>query len=201
MFAPFIVTVMVFLFSYVKRMRSGKKLSTHFFQSFLFERLISVVVLFVIALYTFLVSSALSPFKCSSFNGRYTMFESPSDSCFDADWFKHLPAVIFFALAYTLGLPGILLFLFWKNRANLDNEHFLAVFQSLVSPYRTRFVWWEIVSVSKRTLFVVLCSFLSMSESTSGLVFSAFCVLIVFMFLEIICKPFKRHHHYVISIA
>jgi hypothetical protein len=199
---PLIVSILVIGISFVQHKRSkDQNLQPLFFKSFLFEKLISLVILFVVAMYTFLVSSSLSPFKCSYFNGKYTMFESPSEQCFDEIWFRNFAAVVIFSLLYTFGLPGLLLFLFRKHKDSLEAPAFQAVFQGLVSPYRLKFIWWEIVSVSKRTLFVVLCSFLSMSEGASGLIFCAFVVIGFFLFLEVLFKPYKRHSDLVTSTS
>jgi hypothetical protein len=78
------------------------------------QEMYPLLILFVVAMYTFLVNASASPLKCN-YAGNFTMYDNPSKTCFDKEWNSHLSTVVFFLILYGLGLPGVLIFLFWRT--------------------------------------------------------------------------------------
>lgn len=97
-------------------------------KTFLSEKIAPLIILFAVAMYAFLVSSATRPFKCKSNSTKYTLVDNPSINCFEEEWNMYFPIAIFFTVLYGIGLPGILIYLFWKNRKNIASETFKQMF-------------------------------------------------------------------------
>lgn len=72
---------------------------------FILDRCIPLMLIFVVAMYTFLISASLSPFKCKFSNGQYVMFDNPSALCFDSEWNNHVPLGLLFSTLYGILVP------------------------------------------------------------------------------------------------
>jgi hypothetical protein len=120
-----------------------------------------------VTLYTFLVSTSVSPFNCvSHYNDSvkkvtYIMSRNPSKACYDDEWDYHLKFVLIFAVVYGIFFPFIVAVVFFRNRKRIDDHHFQVGYGSLVFLYRRSFFFWELVSMLKRASFVIMTEFLN----------------------------------------
>eukprot|EP00475_Leptophrys_vorax_P039986 TRINITY_DN7344_c0_g3_i3.p1 TRINITY_DN7344_c0_g3~~TRINITY_DN7344_c0_g3_i3.p1 ORF type:complete len:347 (-),score=62.98 TRINITY_DN7344_c0_g3_i3:57-1097(-) len=167
---------------------------------FFYDRSVPLLVLFAVAMYSFLVNTAVSPFKCN-YVGNFMMYDNPSASCFDNEWRSHLPQVIFFFILYPLGLPGAMIYLFYKNKQNTESEEFRASFGSITNPYKDTWFWWELMQIFRRTSFAVVNAFIKMLSTEDTSLFFTSCLLFTFMILEISYNPYKKHVHLLSSIT
>jgi hypothetical protein len=169
---------------------------------FLKDRCIALLILFVVAMYAFLVSSALGPFKCVGVgNGVFIMYDNPSANCFDSDWNGMLGTIIFFVVLYGFILPSIMVYFFWINRHNVTSEEFRYSFASITSAYKDKYFWWELVAASKRTTFVIINAFLSTLGSEDINLFGSTLLLFLYLIIDVAFKPFKMHAWLLTSVS
>jgi hypothetical protein len=199
MLVPFIVLPSVLFGSIIASMikrRSFKQglkvIGSLTCKKYLNDRLLPLFLLLVIAMFSFLVSSSLSPLKCISVsNGVYMMRDNPSIQCFTPEWRSQLGPVVFFINLYCVVLPSGLVFILWRNRHSLHSQDFQASLGSITNPYEDKFFWWELAIVFKKAVFVVTTSFLSVKQQDN--LFASVAILLGFMNIESGLKPFKNH--------
>eukprot|EP00475_Leptophrys_vorax_P025651 TRINITY_DN3592_c0_g2_i1.p1 TRINITY_DN3592_c0_g2~~TRINITY_DN3592_c0_g2_i1.p1 ORF type:complete len:603 (-),score=103.62 TRINITY_DN3592_c0_g2_i1:99-1715(-) len=165
--------------------RSGSILLSH--------RLLMLFQFIVVTMYTFLVSTVFQPFNCfSQSDGSYTMFRFPSAKCYDQDWKKNIPALVTFILLYCFGIPLALIYVFMKNKSNLDSKEFRMKFGNLTSPFSSNFFYWELVVMLKKGLFMVSNDFLSSHASYVARYCTGIGILFFFLWLDVTIKPYKQ---------
>jgi hypothetical protein len=167
---------------------------------FLYDRCVPLLILFCVTMYSFLVNTAVSPFKCTYTSG-YAMYENPSQICFDSEWLSHLPEITFFLILYAIGMPGILIYLFYANRDRSHTDEFRSSFGSMTLPYHDEWFWWELTQVFRRTCFAILNAFLKMLTTEDSAVFFTSCLLCTFLILEVAVKPHRKHLMLLASIT
>jgi hypothetical protein len=158
---------------------------------------IQLLILCISTMYPFLISSAVSPFKCDYTN--QVMFDAPSLICFQDEWNRHLGVSVFFLFLYALALPLLTFHLLVRSKKNSSFE--AAVFKRLTEPYKDEFYWWEAVQILKRTGFAVSNAFFrNMQWQDLSLFFSVhwFCLYII---LISACIPFRKHRHLIQSLT
>jgi hypothetical protein len=177
-----------------------KKQTQNFnFSEFIEARGYPLLLLFSMVMYAFLVSTAVGPFKCDYSSSSFVaMFEDPSRSCFDQEWYAHLPVVLFFCILYVLGLPGALVYMFWKNH---EKSSFLSAFGTVIKSYRTEVYWWELTVVFKRSIFAIANAFLRVLSTEYASLFTTLCILCFFIVLEVGFRPYKENYLLIQSVA
>jgi hypothetical protein len=200
MMIPLMVLATIVPFSAVMAAMSGRKQKGFEFKQYLFSQGVPLLILFVITMYAFLVSAAVSPFKCN-YGTDNTLYDDPSKICFSAEWNSKLPMVIFFMIVYIIALPGTLVYMLWKNRETVNSEKFKNTFGSITRMYKEEMYWWELIQVLKRTLFAGTNAFLRMLAPQDTAIFATLCILCTFQVVESSFMPFKEHSHFLLSIA
>jgi hypothetical protein len=204
---PFIVSVLIFLGTIiaflfkekVKNLRSNIPFKHAF--PMIMNRFVPLLVVLVITMYTFLISSTLGPFKCKFSNNQYVMYDNPSALCYDDDWFARLSLVIIFCLFYGLFLPGAIITMFYMNRNNVSNPQFIAKYGSLIRNYKDSYFWWDLMPMTKRAVFVVSAAFLLIAKTEVTLTYVTQFFLFCYVTIEVSCSPYKNHHMLVISVT
>jgi hypothetical protein len=144
----------------------------------------------VFTLFTYITSSAVSPLSCVRHNNQYLMYRNPSQDCYTADWYSHLPVVVVFIFMYAVCIPLAVVFVLVRHFKKEQHQESLRMFGSLVLPYKTQFFYWEVVCMLKKALFVVSTEFIN---STQGFfVRSSSSILAVALFggLEALWQPY-----------
>jgi hypothetical protein len=160
---------------------------------------VSLLIFMVVTLHAFLVVSGVSPFKCIPSGSNYYLFDNTAIACFDSTWYSWLGAVIVFALLYAIGLPGTLIYLFYRNRDKINTEEFKMRYGSITHQYRDEMFWWELVQVSKRTCFATINIFLKLINVQDLAVFITMLLLASFQVLQSAYMPYKEHSYYFLS--
>jgi hypothetical protein len=158
-----------------------------------FQKGISLFLMLMCSLYTFVLSNSLSAFRCFSQNdGSSTLISSPALECYDSVWISHI-FVILFGLFVAISIP---VYVFWilfsftavqRRRTN----YFRWTFFFLCSPYRERYYWWEGVVLLKKFAFVLLVDL----TNDMGLFERSFLLIVYFVFeiaLESIFRPYRE---------
>eukprot|EP00475_Leptophrys_vorax_P019798 TRINITY_DN27120_c0_g1_i1.p1 TRINITY_DN27120_c0_g1~~TRINITY_DN27120_c0_g1_i1.p1 ORF type:complete len:321 (+),score=95.05 TRINITY_DN27120_c0_g1_i1:107-1069(+) len=198
MMIPFMIAFTVVPISAVATFWKSRE--KFFLRDFLSKRGAPLIILFSMTMYTFLVSSAVSPFKCNYSSGSFVaMFDDPSRSCFDSDWKQHLFEVIIFTLLYAVGIPALMITIFWKNRQNVQNLEFIAAYGSVTRMYREKFFWWEIVQILKRSAFAIMNAFLLVLSTQYAAIFATLCLMCLFVVVEVAVKPYKNYNDLMLS--
>jgi hypothetical protein len=203
---PFIVSILILVgtvvsFFFRERVKKSRtNIPAKEAVGMIMNRVRPLLVVLVITMYTFLISSALSPFKCKFSNNQYVMFDNPSSLCFDADWYAKLPLVIFFCLLYGLFLPGSIIAMFYMNRNNLSDPKFYSRFAVLIRNYNESYFWWDLMPMMKRAIFVVCAAFLLIAKTEVTLTYMTQFFLFCYLAVEVSCSPYKHHHILVTSI-
>jgi hypothetical protein len=155
-----------------------------------FERALNVYLALLVGMHIY-ITVFLEPFRCfKQFDGSFTLVASPNLNCFDGDWSIHWFS-IYVGLFYIIGIPGILVFLFWKFRKSKNNNNAFAWrFGLLTSRYKQRYYWWSLYVLAKKTLFVMQVD-LTNDYNIQLRSFMVLLVLIVAISIESLCKPHK----------
>jgi hypothetical protein len=159
----------------------------------LLNRSISMFLVGVSSLYTFLTSAALSPFACTSIgNSRSVLVRSPNIPCYEGEWTQKLLTMIFFVFIYFVSFPlGILSVLVMKHSDTNDSK-FQERFGHFVHGYRWSYSYWHVVILLKNLSISALIQYLSSSQDDSGGSFATLIVLFLFILLNIICMPYRQ---------
>jgi hypothetical protein len=201
---PFILGISIFGLSALNALR--KPFSARSFSSwkdFFVRQSFSLLLLTVGTMYTFLLVSTVSPFKCIKSENYFVLLDLPATKCFDSSWFSWLPLVVCFMIFYGAFLPGLLIYLLLmnKNRYGLHHDAFQKLFGSFVRPYKEEYFWWGFVFVLKRSTFAITGAFLKMKDIESISVFVLVMILVLFLWAEIRCSPFKEDSRLHLSIS
>jgi hypothetical protein len=107
-------------------------------------------------LYTFVLSTTFSAFRCYRQDDElYTLLSSPDLDCYDKEWYDNFWS-IFLGIAFIVSVPIVLFFILYKNRYNFQQNRFHYKFGYLIFPYKPKFYYWEIVMILRKTVFVSL---------------------------------------------
>jgi hypothetical protein len=162
------------------------------------QRMINVCSFVIVAFYTLLISTVLQPFDCTRQNdGSYTLTNAPSLQCFDSNWNSHLPAVIFFGILYVVSIPLFLSWLFWRLRHEIHSKKFISRYNLLVSSYKPRFFYFELVNMLKKALFVLSTGYFSSTPSVKYALGVA--LFMSFLLLRTILLPYQTEKANVLS--
>jgi hypothetical protein len=200
MLVPLMLCFMVFALSGLNSLR--KPWSARGFNSwkeFVVLRSVSLLLLIVGTMYTFLLVSAISPFKCINSETYYVLFDLPGVRCFDDQWYGWFPAVIFFLLFYGFFLPGILICIFHKNKHNIHEDSFKRLFGNFIRPFKEQYFWWGLTSVFKRTSFATAVAMMKLQKTEVLTVFVSMLILCIFLWVEIRVNPFKEESKFHLS--
>jgi hypothetical protein len=126
------------------------------------------------------------------------MLDNPSLQCFHKDWNAHIAIAVLFSLTYCCVLPGSLIYISWSSRDQLHSPEFHRKYGSLVDQYEDKFFWWELMMALKKAMFVLFGSILSVSRQEDDL-FVSVSILLIFLYLEIMLKPYKDHDDLIVS--
>jgi hypothetical protein len=163
------------------------------------EKGIPLLIFLVVAMYSFLLNATVSPLKCN-YSGNYVMYDNPSKFCFDEEWWSNFGVVIFFFIIYGIGLPSVLIFLFWRNRTKVSTDQFGNSFGSITDAFQPAYFWWKLVIVFKRTCFAIMNVFLKLLSTEDSALFFTACLVLTFHFAEVAVQPYKRHSNLLTSI-
>lgn len=152
----------------------------------------TLIILFFVT-YTYVVVQLGKPFACrKEYDGKYTMVSSPSLNCYDDEWKRNLPQVIFFAIIYVVILPGILLYNFLNsNRKKLISSAWFVDRFGVISMYfKPRYFYWELVVTIKKIMFSLISNVFGNSVGSSTKQFLVVCLLFGFLLLDVLFFPY-----------
>jgi hypothetical protein len=156
------------------------------------QKIVSLFSFMVVGFYTLLISTVVQPFNCTKqSDGTYTLTKAPSLKCYDETWNKNLPMIIIFFVLYGLSIPAVMIYVFFTNRKQKLEPAFVSKYFSLMSPYRPRFFYFEIVLMLKRALFVISNDFLSIASYIVRY-FSGIGTLLLFLWIESLTTPYQN---------
>jgi hypothetical protein len=196
MFIPVIFALVFIVAALTELMCKRIKSPKNYFvkSSSLTTRAYAYVIFFGVTLYTFVLSSLLSPFQCvKQTNGEYFIDSYPAELCFQGNWNKNLPAVIFFALIYVIAFPTCLTYVMYcyGRGDGVDTLWFSVRFGLITRPYRKEVYYWELVNLLRKAAFVLSTSFWqSTSSSYETKLMTTLILLFVFLWLDIFVSPF-----------
>jgi hypothetical protein len=154
------------------------------------ERAYSLFLFISTSLYTFILSSVFSPFRCyRQPDGSQTLIPKPTESCFNDSWKSHLP-IITLGMLIALSIPLILLILLYFNRSGMESNVFRRRYGMLVVPYRMKFFWWELVLMFRKALLVMLID-LSNNQSVFLRNYGVILFLLIIALIEAYVQPYK----------
>eukprot|EP00475_Leptophrys_vorax_P009304 TRINITY_DN16172_c0_g1_i1.p1 TRINITY_DN16172_c0_g1~~TRINITY_DN16172_c0_g1_i1.p1 ORF type:complete len:708 (-),score=170.03 TRINITY_DN16172_c0_g1_i1:26-2053(-) len=140
-------------------------------------------------LYTYVVVTLTQPLNCiQQPSGKFTMYSNPGIICFEGEWRKNIVAVVIYAIAYVLVLPLSLSFFFWRNRKSPD--HVKEFVNTLVSPYRPEYFWWELATMLRKVVLALTVQVFSLFMSQRTKVYCVLLVLAITMMVENAVQPF-----------
>jgi hypothetical protein len=200
---PFILSICVIAVSAIKELRTKAHFhrGSHNWKQFFYAQGVSLLLLTVGTLYTFLFVAVVSPFRCIKSDTYYVFLDLPGVKCFDDVWYSWLPLVLFFMLLYGIALPGILIFLLYKNKNNIQAESFQLHFGGFIKPFKDEYFWWGLVFVFKRTLFGLTGALMKLRNVELLSLFVTLLILCVFIWTEIRFLPFQENSKMHLSAA
>jgi hypothetical protein len=153
-----------------------------------FDRAIQFYCLGLVAMYTFIINIALSPFRCYEQEDRtMTLVPAPYLNCFDSQWKENWPTVVI-GLLYIILIPCFFFRVLVLYRSSRQSNIFHFRFGFLVKGYRAEYYWWGLFQMLRKTLLVLVID-LSSSYNTY---LRTFLVLLVFfstMLTESLLQP------------
>jgi hypothetical protein len=191
MMIPFIIGLILLILAAIEAFR--KPVSQRTFSSwseFLFQQGVTLLLLAVGTLYTFLLVATLGPFKCIKAENNYVLWDYPSLRCFDTTWYSWLPLVVFFTLLYGVFLPGVLVLLLFKQRSRIGDASFQLLFGNFTKPFKKEYFWWGLVFIMKRSSFALTGAFMKMKNVEGLSVFITFLIWSIFLWAENRFNPF-----------
>jgi hypothetical protein len=138
-----------------------------------------------------MISQLFEPVRCfRDIQGDLVIASRPSVSCGDKVWKSKLPTIVVLAIIYLGVLPSIFIFYLHIYSKSANHSLLLSRLGSIVKPYKHKFSYWEAVVILKKILLTVVPSLISTNSSTKILL--TLIVLIIFMLVEQLCKPFQE---------
>jgi hypothetical protein len=187
---PFIVLAVLLSVAFVMdkfRERQHPEIANRAFPNSM-DKTISLYLKGVLGLTTYVVMVGFAPFRCfQHIDGTYSLVPSSSLSCYDAEWFEHLPIIVVGLMEIIL-LPASVLVIFGVYRNKHDSNKFRWRFGLLTISYNRSFYWWEVVALFRKLVFVMVVD-LTNDFETPLRIFLAEVVLISGIFLETIFQP------------
>jgi hypothetical protein len=160
------------------------------------QRAISFFLQTLVSCYTLLISGAFSPLVCLQQNdGKQTLVRSPSIECHGSEWQMYYGSIVTFLVIYAAIFPLSFLGLLIFNRKAIrsaENRTQVSFMSPFTDQYKRRYFWWEVISLSRKALFVIITGLIPAFPSNSAPYFG--CIFAVFFFLgmELFFEPFKQ---------
>jgi hypothetical protein len=125
-------------------------------------------------------------------DGTSVMAKNSSVQCFSSTWKMHVYSyVIPFGVLYGLVVPAFLSYILYTNRGNIESESFQNSFGFLTKRYRRDVYWFELVTILRRVLFLLVPEFLGLRFSMSMKLFASMLISIAFQMYFSSVKPYK----------
>jgi hypothetical protein len=151
------------------------------------EKSISLYFVSLSTLYTFVLSSIFSAFRCfPQEDGSFTLLSASSLNCYDSEWFNHIGAVII-GIIFVFLTPFGIFYILYRKRNHLDSNHFFWKFGVLFRQYEPKYYYWEVITLLWKTVFVCLVDLTNGFEKAER----SF-LLIIFFALQIFVESFVR---------
>jgi ABC-type Fe3+-siderophore transport system permease subunit len=187
---------LVYLFKKKKMSRfGGRNFSSTFGRdASIPQKSICILLMLLTSLYTFVMSNTLAAYRClPQDDGTFTLLSAPSLDCYDSVWNENFP-VIFFGILVTLSVPVSVAIILFLNRNKLKSNDFTWTFGFLISPYSSKFYWWEIVVLLKKIVYVLLVDL----TNSFGIFERSFMLILFLILIEIgldgNIRPFADHN-------
>jgi hypothetical protein len=153
-----------------------------------FDRAVFLYFSGLAALYTYIISLAMAPFRClQQFDGSLTLVRSPELDCYDVEWRKHW-FVIVLGLSYIIAVPACFGYILWTYHRNKYSNAFQFRFGFLVRGYKKNFYWWSLFQLFRKT-FLVMVIDLSSSYNPYLRTLMVLLVLLSTVLVEAITQP------------
>jgi hypothetical protein len=156
------------------------------------DKSIAAFLMLLTSLYTFVLSSILSAFRCfPQGDGSYTLIPSPSLDCYDSIWYDHL-GIIAIAIVLICIIPIGLFAILFLNRNQRTNNRVYWRFGRIIEPYKPNFYYWEVVVLIRKTIFVCLVD-LTNGWQKLNRSFIIIAYLLIESFMDNLLKPFAEN--------
>jgi hypothetical protein len=202
MLIPLILLVVVVSFPFVEALlqrRHGE--GSSFTSRISYTRTIAYLMFYFVTLYTFIISSVISPFRCiEQSDGSYFLVDNPSEECYTGDWNKNFPIVVVALVFYGLLVPLLLIFIFFLfgRGKGKDSLWFTSHFGLLTRPYRRKLYYWELVNLLRRALFAIATGFWKSGEASyAARLMTTLGFMFFFLWLDVFSSPFTQGTRFV----
>jgi hypothetical protein len=145
----------------------------------------------VLLLFTLEATTIFSIFDCAQVSpGKYILRREPSSKCYDSFWVSRALEVLAFSILYFIIFPWRLsqtLYQMRKDPTKMNdpkNRH-------LITGFKRRFYWWDVVIVFKRLVFGMLSQFFFSSASSLKTV-TVLIFLFMFFAVDVLVEPYQR---------
>jgi hypothetical protein len=154
------------------------------------QKIVNICSFTIVTFHTLLIATVVQPFDCTKqTDGTFTLTSAPSLRCFDSTWNANLAGVIFFLLLYVVAAPLFLCWIFWKSRYQINSPKFVSKYSLLISSYKPRYFYFELVNMVKKALFVTSTSLISTSQEVKY--FLSIVTFMIFLLLKAIVLPYQ----------
>jgi hypothetical protein len=143
----------------------------------------------IVTFYTFIITSAFSPLICVSSGDTVVMYKEPSTQCYDASWYRYFPLVVVSLIVYCILTPAMIWWILRTSLVENGDVAFKHQFGMLAAPFKRSFYYWELMSILKRTLFVICSQFL-VSRGYYVKMTVSVTVMWVFLMIEAYFQPY-----------
>jgi hypothetical protein len=120
------------------------------------NQIIHGLIFIILQLFTFVTTFVFRPFKCvSQPDGTHSMYSDPTQDCYSGKWKENLPGMVIFIALYVVVIPVSFGWIMAKYGHRRETDEFKAKFGALTQPYNGKFFWWEIISITKKCIYVI----------------------------------------------
>jgi hypothetical protein len=145
----------------------------------------------MVTMYSYLVSSSISALDCvDSGPSGMVLRADPLVSCYKGEWNNHLFAIVLSVVIHILGIPAVVMYLFWKHRESIRRFSRWPL-ESLTRPFRREYHWWELIFILKRLLFAMASQFLFSNVNDYVRIIATVIVFLSFSYADFYCRPFR----------
>jgi uncharacterized membrane protein len=153
-----------------------------------YYRAIRLFNLIVFVMYPSLGTRIFLLFYCKNLAGADYLVADNSIKCSGERFLQARSHGIFFLCLYVLGIPLAYLFILYKKRHKLEEQHNIEMFGALYETYEPEFWMWESVEMIKKAFLTGGVLLISPGSSTQ--ILSAIFVLLFYLMLVIRLEPY-----------
>jgi hypothetical protein len=159
------------------------------FQESLSNRFHYAIVLVAMYGYTYLASTAASPFNCTHQpDGTFTLRFAASVTCYTSEWWTAFPFAFGACIVYLLGIPLWFAYVAWRanKEGRLVTQDFIARYGALTVQYREQYWHWAAIEWTRQGFIIFIIHFIRGANLDFAQINLALVVMFIYLMIQVI---------------